>query len=489
MTKKSLLVLTSIFALNQFSAQETETYTGPEHQFSFGLYAGMNKTLFQSNSNSETIRNSNGYTSIMRFAYRYRIDRKFYAEAGFNIGFQNERVKPPLAEYQGFGNSLFDGFYFNFGRLDFLGAYQVYGFKDNAIHVLGGIGVNRFGAVSASSGYSSQSGFFQMNYNIKNAFTYFTNFGVEYTLINKRRDELAFRLLYNLGFSSYVDGTYTLTNNGINSNGTFESLLSGFHIGINYTFTRRKKLQKVLALMTENDWTKKEAKRKHKFEKRAIDPKSQFVYVGFGFGVNANRFTPNKDPFSSPNFSSFATRLSYEYGWKNNLFFEADYAGFLFWKGAKMQYSPNFSGAWGGDAFYGHFLTAGMQYKIQNPKTNFQFFNVHGGLGVGAHFLPKGMDGWGAGGGSTGTYTYDYSSISEVRGNLMPVIYGGLSKDIRITERFQINFMYRHQLGFNDVYSTRYQFTDDNTPTPKTINSKIDGTAFFIQTGFKYRIK
>jgi len=489
MTKKSAFALAAIFAMNYISAQELVGYNKPKSQFSFGLLTGFNKTHFTPNLDGEPIESSLGYNSLIRFAYRYRLDDKLYAEAGFNIGFQNERSNPPLAEYQGFRNSLVNGFYFNFARLDLLAAYEVYGFKNNSINALGGLGVNSFGASYTGSVSSSESGYFELNYDIKNEFTYFTNFGIEFTSTNKRQDELSFRLLYNFGFSSYVDGNYILSNNGIYSDGSFKSMLRGFNFGFNYTFTGIKKSKRLLALMSDYDWSKKEAKRKHKFEKRAIDPKSQFVYVGFGFGANTNRFSPKNDPFSSPNFLSFSTRLSYEHGWKNNIFFEADYTGFSFWEGAMIKHNSTSSSAWGGDAFYGHFLTAGLQYKIQNPKTNFQFFNVHGGIGLGAHFSPKGLVGSGSGGGNSDSYTYNYNSISDVRGNLMPVIYGGISKDVRITEHLSINFMYKHQLGFINVYSTTYEYSGNNSPTPQTINAKIDGTAFLIQMGFKYRIK
>jgi hypothetical protein len=86
-------------------------------------------------------------------------------------------------------------------------------------------------------------------------------------------------------------------------------------------------------------------------------------------------------------------------------------------------------------------------------------------------------------------YSYNYTYASEIRGNLMPIIYGGISKDIRVTERFQINLGYRHQLGFNNVYVSDYLFQDATMTEPKAIQSKIDGTAFMLQLGFKYRIK
>jgi hypothetical protein len=470
--------------------QTTTTLPYPKSQFSFGIYSGFNKTNYDSFNNGLSLESTVNHNHIARFAYRYRFNEKVFVETAFNWGTQREKPSYP-AEYQytlPVSYYFSDGFFFNFARFDLLGSYQFAKFNKSSINVLGGIGTNRFAhGVSGITG-GLDSNYLRIEYNLKDKFIGMLNIGLEYSFRNKRLDELSIRLMYNHGFSSFYNGIYIYGNNGNLSNSSFSSMLRGLNFGINYTFTRYAKRDQMNAYISENNWNKKQAKRQVKYDQRKIDPKSQFVFLGCGLGMNRVDFKPSNDPLSPLRYGSFMYRAGYERGWKNNFFFESDYFSFTFTEGARIRYN-NAGVAWGGNIFNAHFVNVGLLYRIQNKRTNFQFINVHSGLGLGFHFAPNGAKiGNGLSGGLNGLM-YNYTSEGEIKSNLMPVLYAGLSKDIRITERLLFNINYRHQFGLNTaVESTYVVFTSEMTE-PKEVKSKITGTAFFVQFGFKYRIK
>jgi hypothetical protein len=483
------IVYIFLLLINISYAQDNDIISFPKSQFSFGINTGWNQTNYFPHNNGQKINPLLNQNHFLRFAYRYRFNKKIFTEVAFNFGTQKERPNVPINGYENSTFGYFDhGFYFNFARFDLLGSYEVYKSNKFTINTLGGLGTNRFVHGFYGISYVSSNNIATFNYEPKDNFIGLGQIGTEISFVNKKQDEFSFRIMYNHGFSSFYEGNYTLSQDDFFSSGTFESKLRGINIGFNYTFTRIAKTKRISNDMSAG-LSKKEARKKSKFEKRAIDPKSQFLFLGIGLADNSTRVTPKNTPFKNGFFPSFIPRISYEIGFKNNIFFEVDYFSFLFTHANTVRFDNTSSFGFASSVFYGHFLNIGTQYKIQNQKTNFQFINIHAGLGLGFHPLKKGPDGYGGGGGSSEGFSFNYSYDSEIRSNFMPVIYAGLSKDIRITEKLGINFTYRHQLGFVNAYNSDYVYSDSNNQTPKTLTSKIDGTAFFLQMGLKYRIK
>ena len=474
-----LLCLMSIFSI----AQEQSELRDTRSHFSMGLYTAWNTSDYTLTEGDEELKQSIGVNHAIRAAYRFNFNQKLYAEFGASLGIQTERSYIPIAAYSDFSSGPTRIGSFAFTRYDLLAAYQVYSFNRHSLNVLGGIGANRFVPVGLGAGFSFEDAYFHLNYDVLTQFTPFLNIGASYQMETKRKDLFELKLFYNYGWKSYFDGRYTFENGDKSSKGEVESLLRGVHLGVAYTFTRRQKVSQIAVYQSENDVDTKSAKKQHKIERRAIDVNSQYVSVGMGLGTAINKFNPSNAPFRTPYLFTPSGKISYERGWKNNFFFEADYHGFLFLEGAEAS-----SAAWGGDVFFGHFLSGGINYKVQRSTTNFQFFNVHAGIGMGAQFRSKGDDGVGGGGSNGGFESISFTSSSEIRGNLMPIVYTGISKDIRITEKLLLSLTYRYQFGFNTVYQTDYEVTI-NDAQPKTVVGKIDGTASMFSLGLKYRIK
>jgi hypothetical protein len=465
------------------SAQEMNAPVSTKSQFSVEFLNGFGHRRYTQELGQLSNLDKINSTNLLMFRYRYKFSETLYAEAGWGFGTQIENKISPIFDYSGF--DLWHYRTFGLARVDFSAAYQLFQHKQTSLNAKLRLGWHRFASFLSGSGYATMDDYFYSEMSVDGKRLPFVNFGFEYMIPTKRKDEFSIYLGYQYATNSYFSGTYTHEQSSvINARGTHSANMSAFQFGIAYTFTRAKKLELMAVEMSAKNKTKKEARAVNRYEKRAIDPNSQYITLGIGFGVNANKFSPKNDPFKSGAFGSFMWRGAYEIGFRNNIFFEADYFGFEFWQKYSIQ-SDGGSYGGGSNAFTAHFLNLGAQYKIQNKRTNFQFVNLHAGLGFGAHFSPKGIYSWGGGGSTTSQFTY----TNDVRGNLMPVVYGGISKDFRITEKLLINLAYRHQLGFVNVYNTDYEYIENTNMQPRAIESKIDGTAFMLQFGLKYRIK
>ena len=320
---KRLLIMT-IYSVLTFSSisQENESKNISKHNVSLGYTTGWNSIHFIPTNGEVALRNTLGRNHIFRLGYRFNFNQKLFSEIGASLGFQTERSQIPVIGFGSFGNGVERTERFGFSRLDLTTAYQIYGINKHAFHVLGGAGVNRFIPMGSGLGYKSGDEYFYIQYNVKPQFTPFVKLGVSYQLETKREDRLGLRLFYNHGWKSFVEGSYSFQNENEFSSGRIESLLGGVHLGLDYTFTRNKKMNQLDAYQKENDLDRKAARKLHKFEKRAIDPEGRYVSVALGAGITVNKFNPRNDPFRSPFFGSVMGKISYEHGWKNNFFFD-----------------------------------------------------------------------------------------------------------------------------------------------------------------------
>lgn len=493
-SKKNFLFLFFFFILNFWSlCQDSITRNNLTHHLSLNYLKGFNTSRYISETGDLELKNKIGSNHALRIAYRLNFNPKFYTELGVGLGFQKERTQNPVTGFSQFENGFLENTgHFEFSRFDLTTAYQIFAKGKHTINVLGGAGINLFAPVGSILSYSYEDEYFQRKYDVISQITPFLNAGISYQIETKRHDLLGVKIYYNYGWKSFFDGRYTFNDNGNISSGRIESYLRGIHLGLGYTFTRNKKRAQIESYQIENNLDRRSAKKQHKFEKRAINPKSQFISLGFGVGITINKFTPKRDPFYSSPFGTHLGKISYEQGWKNNLFFEADYHGFNLNEGTLLRFNHgdySFASTSDSELSFGHFLSAGMNYKIQRKKTNFQLFNVHAGIGLGAQFYSKGSLGGGSGSLTIENQEkYNYTSSSEVTGYLMPIVYTGISKDIRITQNLLFSLAYRYQFGLNTIYQTGYLISIEGAPH-KSVTGKIDGTASLITFGLKYKIQ
>lgn len=481
-----LNILLIISVKSSLFSQSIAPISHPKVQFSMGLLNGIGQSKFTPLiGDIQNFKYINS-TNILMFRSSYWFSKKFYAEIGWGFGVNIENPRAPIFENDLW--NLFSYHVFPQARIEFSSAYELAQIKNNSLYLKIGSGWNRFLSQSSSSSASADNFWLSSEYTVESKRLPFLSVGLEYAVSTKRLDELKFYVGYQYASRSFYDGSFSFQDAtpSTYSSGSLSSNLSAIQLGLSYSFTRVKKMQQINILQEQQSLKSKEARKKNRFNRREIDPKSKWITLGSGFGVNHNKFRPKNDPFIPMNFGSFLWRGAFEMGYRNNLFFEGDYYGFSFWQGQGFRLEGGGSSGSRSLLFASHFLSAGAQYKIQNKTTNFQFFNIHAGIGLGAHFSPNGMESWGSySDGQNIQYTY----TSKIKNRFMPIIYGGISKDFRVTERLALNVNYKHQLGFVKIVETDYLFQDNTLSEPKSVLSKIDGSAFFVQFGLKYQLR
>lgn len=471
-------------------AQESAKNSRDKSQFSIGLINGVNTTKASTMSGVDHIRDSWDLLHALRFAYRYQLSPKFYAEAGFGFGGQSIAYG---YEQNGAKPGVFDRHslrYFSFARFDVLAAYNLFSFSNKRVNLIGGFGANRFSHIAYGTGVSYGGLGHQSSFDIqtKDRFLGLLQLGLEFAHTNKKQNEFGFRIFYQHGFNSFHDGQFTHNDNQVFSTGILSSPLRGLNFSVNYTFTRAKRMQRMFELSESMGMNRKQAKNEFKKEKRYIEPKSRYLTLCTGLAFSGTHFNRTEKVLSTQKFATIALNVSYEHGWKNNLFFEGKYNRLSISSGELMKTElGNYSTA--GNAFVGHFLSAGMGYRIQNPKTNFQFFNVHAGLGVGFTLQNKGINQYGSGSLSYDEQNFSFNYVNEQTAKVMPILYFGISKDIRLTDRLALNFAYTRQHGLRSVYNSTFNYWSTTSPEIKTTQGRIRGSANLFQFGLKYRIK
>jgi hypothetical protein len=145
--------------------------------------------------------------------------------------------------------------------------------------------------------------------------------------------------------------------------------------------------------------------------------------------------------------------------------------------------------------FYAVQLSGGGLYRWI-LKNNYNVINIHAGLTLGFHGArndENGIHSWGSGG-MNGTIngnpvSYDYSSVSTVKSNVLTSLYLGLSKDFRIVNNFYFTLNYRQQFGLYKVYESTYNYSGLSIPTTTGAKTKITGSSKDFQFGFKIKLK
>lgn len=483
--KAILLVATCVFSILGFSQEEIKEIN-TKSQFSIALLQGFNRSKVEKLNGNSHYKESINLAHGLQFRYRYCFTPKWNISAGVGFGLQNYKSTPPIYGEYYLGSGFHSFSYDIYSRIDLFASYQIYSWKNKSIHLLFGGGWNRFGTSSSSYGFSTPEASADLNVTQDNHRKAFASLGAAYVIRTKRKDEISFDLNYQYGFKSYMNGSYVINENGVGMSwGSIENYLRGLQLGVNYTFTRIQKKERIQRIQATGV-SSKTARKQGRMERRSVDPKSMFVSLGGGIAVARNQIKGKNSPFQNGGFPAIQPRIAFEKGIKNNFFVEADYHYFEFWEVTKEKKAAS---AMGSNAFYGHFLNVGGGYLIQNKNNNFQFVKLHAGIGIGGNFMSKGGSSYG-----TSLYTFSDSTFlsvsdsSYLKSRLMPIVYLGVSKDFRITDRFGLSLLFRQQIGFNTSYQTDRIYSTSENPTPKSISSVLNGTGFFFQLGLRYRI-
>ena len=500
---RSLIFLCFIsITVNPFFSQENLVES--KNQYSFSLVNGLNRNATKVEFGELSPENVLSVVHGFNFHYTRILNPKFSVATGLGFGFLPTNIK--VKSFEDFdGTDVFDnGFYANahfspFSRLELLGAYhQEINDKITMKYSLGA-GLAYFGSRKASFGYTNFSDSTFEPYEVcevdiyyDNRFKPFVSLGIEATKKLKNNDLLSLKLSYDYSFSNAYNGTYSIFN--ATSTGQYFNRGNFLNISVGYVITGNKKLNRIKELQKQNQVDSKAAKKLLRKENRFIDTKSSFLNIsgGMGFGGTKVHSDPNRS-LENYAYPTFLPRISFEKGIKNNIYWELGVHSQLFYdvtKFAVAKYSSSGSGV-----FYAVQLSGGGLYRWI-LKNNYNVINIHAGLTLGVHGAQNdenGIHSWGSGG-MNGTIngnpvSYDYSSVSSVKSNVLTSLYLGLSKDFRIVNNFYFTLNYRQQFGLYKVYESTYNYSGLSVPTTTGAKTKITGSSKDFQFGFKIKLK
>jgi len=497
-----LVVLSLLFVVSSSISQENPIES--KNQYTFSLVNGLNRNATKVEFGELSPENALSVVHGFNFHYTRILNPKFSAATGLGFGFLPINIKVKSFEnYVGtevFDNGFYSNVHFNvFSRLELLSSYhQKINDKVEFKYSLGA-GLVYYGSRKASFGFgnyfdstfeSNQVSEIDINYD--NRFKPFVSLGIEATKKLKNKELLSLKLSYDHSFSNAYNGTYSIYNG--TSTGQYFNRGSVMNLSFGYIITGNKKLNRIKELETLNQVDPKTAKKLVRKENRFIDPKSSFLNIsgGMGFGGTKVHADPNAS-LENYAYPTFLPRISFEKGIKNNIYWELGIHSQLFYdvtKFAVAKYSSSGSGV-----FYAVQLSGGGLYR-SILKNNYNVINIHAGLSLGFHGARNDENGVHLIGnsGMNGTIngnpvSYNYSSVSSVKSNVLTSLYLGLSKDFRIVNNFYITLNYRQQFGLYRVYESTYNYSGLSVPTTIGAKTKLTGSSNDFQFGFKIKLK
>ena len=496
-----LVVLSLLFTVK--SAFSQENLLESKNQYTFSLVNGLNRNATKVDNGELSPENALSVVHGFNFHYTRILNPKFSVATGLGFGFLPINIKVKSFEnYVGtdvFGSGFYGRAYFNpFFRLEASGAYHQK--INDKIELKYSLGAGLF--YYGGSGYGSSGGFqdslgqyfniYNVNVKFDNKLKSFLTLGIEATKKLKNNDLLSLKLSYDYSFSNVYNGTYSIYDG--NSTGQYFNRGSFLNVSVGYVITGNKKLNRIKELQTLNQVNPKTAKKLLRKENRFIDPKSLFLNIsgGMGFGGTKVHADPNAS-LENYAYPAFLPRISFEKGIKNNIFWELGVHSQLFWDVTKFSVTKYSSS--GSDAFYAVQLSGGGLYRWI-LKNNYNVINIHSGLSLGFHGArndENGIHSWGSGG-MNGTIngnqvSYNYSSVSSVKSNVLTSLYLGLSKDFRIVNNIYFTLNYRQQFGLYKVYESTYNYSGLSVPTTIGAKTKLTGSSKDFQFGFKIKLK
>ena len=169
-----------------------------------------------------------------------------------------------------------------------------------------------------------------------------------------------------------------------------------------------------------------------------------------------------------------------------NQFLEVGIGQHTYWEG----YSDDF-GTTGFTAFSALQTDIGWSYDLNIGKQNINLFKIDLGISAAINLEKKALgDTASVGTGliinSSNDTLLSYSSYSFNEALVFPLLYVGISKDIRLSDHLYLNLSYRYHQGFIEAYEQEVSYISDLVEE-KPINTSISSRGSYQE--FRFGIK
>lgn len=440
------------------------------------------------------------YNHMFRFAYQRNLKENFSLQGGFGLGMQGLDYDVPDGETnpENFGWRYFErAVYTSTVEADLLAGYKLRLHFRPDVWIRGGGGMQ----TNYSFDYWSE---YRLNGNINFLLTGeifgsvrpFITFGSDILFPLKNYDQIQLGIHYKQFFSDWYSGEFIFY--GGESTGTIHSRGSYCSLGLGYVFTSEKKARTLQSLGTEAG-SGKNSRKTYRRQRRIIDPFSKSIGLYGGVAILKTSFSDDANIFRTVNIPTTSGRITYEQGIGSGLFLEAGYHLQLYYSGHKIvpelsesadQSELSTNSTWYFGDYFTHDFSLGMGYRVPGIHGG-TIVNIHGGIFSGFHAIPIGPDGSGYGyfkyNDSGIPHIIDYQSTDHILSNLSLGVYGGASKDLRLTDRLYLSVMYRYQAGVIKLSEYRYQYQVSPSGESGTATGFFRNTGHFVMVGLKYR--
>ena len=465
------LFIISIAISQILTAQSGNTFT-------IGMSSGIGKTKSASFSGDKPLDNLSNLHTALNFSYGIKLPKNLSCDLSFSI--ENMSYFPYPKNLGGWntGSQLSSE----------LGAGLRYKIpiKNNALLIGLNGGVRLTGFSNSSYQTSMQISYSKTIYNFDQKVNPFMKLQLSYEFPLKNKDLLAIDFSYKQSFHPIYSMEYQYGDFQSFSTGTYQYSGNSIHLGLHYTWTKNKKNAEIASFMMDS-LDRKAAKKMMATKNRFQSSKAVLIQLHQGGFMNQSKIMNNPDKvfknFSGP---SSSIRLNATVGWKNNWSFQPGISLDSYWLWLHDQkYGTGYSGT---NLFNLFTVDLGMKRRmISFPKSNRYLCNLNGGIS----FSYLNSSGGGSGSSTsfdpnTGQVILTYNYSYQYKNKIFPLVYVGVSKDLRLSKHFLFTIAYRHQFGLSKGLVIPFDYTAANQATVNT-EIRVNGNADCLSVGLTYR--
>ncbi len=493
----SLLTLTfcivfSFWGVSKAEAGNDTLFSRHRLQLLFGNGVMLNKaTLVNGEHVPET---AISFSHSLHCNYQWVLSRRFSLTAGYALGIQAfSSYVAPFGEETGSRTVLFADHadYFGYHQLTAEAAFRFKTGRNDMMSLFAGGGAQRLR--SGTFGGTSHVGDFEQSriyLKIEGNWFPFATAGGEYFHALKNSDQLSVRLFYQHSFRNWYQGTYYIYEG--TSSGDLHASGSRISLGVGYVFTGIGRARKLNALEAESG-DRKLARKALRNLNRRVDPRARFFAVGGGMAIPQTVFSDPNRIFMRNMWPTRSLMVHYEYGFRDNFFFEAGYLT----NGYIASFNPHKdlifrSGFW---VLNLHTISLGGGYRVCTVE-NVPLLNFHAGLMTGIHLSKNGEPFEFSDNISYGRPDYsDTLTISgkiTVGSNIGLGFYAALSKDFRVSNRLALSVMGRYQWGLIRQFEYSLDYHDSGKGGLPGFDGHADGgfsnSCYYAVIALKYKL-
>jgi hypothetical protein len=298
----------------------------------------------------------------------------------------------------------------------------------------------------------------------------------------------AFTPLYTGFFYTKVQGLNQPTFGTISSN----NLFLAFHMS--YIFSKAAKQASAFDLKQQYpDKSAKEIKRLVK-QKQQLKANKNNLLIAVNTGFNMQGIKANDANFVYKNTTTLSAALNLDvaYLFSQTNFVEASIGRLAYYIGNKNSSIEAFDcficGSYS-NAFEALQVKIGLGKRLLNKK-QYSLINLHAGASLVYTTAAIGLSGKG--------YFTEYSDTTivfrETHNNyqlkkIFPLIYLGLSKDLKISPVLFIRLAYQAHIGFMPVFESKYTYWSQSIPENKFATYYFNGGFHTFQLGVVYKLE